>query len=362
MVTIRVEEFANKFFAGKARKRGLAPGTPVHIGERRVDRSVISTIRYSSDQHDAVSDCALSDLPGPTPGTVVWVDVTGLHDLDLVHSVCERFGIHPLTEADIVNTSQRAKFEEYEDYLYVVAKMAHAETDQEPFFMEQVSLVFGRGFVLTFQEQPGDAFDPIRSRIAAAKGRVRSMPASYLASALLSGIIEEYFIILEQFSDQVELLEDQVLEQSKPEVDQRIYRMRRETGLLRRAVWPLREAALNLSRTELDLIEPQTQAYFRDVSDHVVDAAETLELLRDSLTELLNLHLTTVSNRTNQVMKVLTIVATIFIPLTFIAGVYGMNFEFMPETHYPWAYFACLGFMAVAGLAMAGYFWKKGWF
>jgi magnesium transporter len=305
-------------------------------------------------------DVSLVDLR-TADGELVWVNVDGLHDIAVITTLCSALGIHPVVQEDILNTAHRTKVEVLDDHLYVVAKMVQWLPDRSSVLQEQVSLLVGRGWVLTFQERSGDVFEPVRQRLANGLGRIRNMPSTYLACALLTEIVDHGFAVLDQLGDLIDQLEVEVLGDPEKHLQKRIYELKREVTSMRRAVWPLKEAVMALLRSGSEFLDDRVKPYFHDLLDHLVDEADIIELFRENLSELLSLYLNIVSNRMNEVMKVLTIVATIFIPLTFIAGVYGMNFEYMPELAWPWAYFAALGLMAALGLGMVQLFRRRKW-
>ncbi len=341
-------------------KQGLPPGTLVHIGERRDEPVTVSVIAYDEQHYEdrrSVSPESLGDLPDGRYTT--WINVSGLYDTGIVRAIGERCGLHPLTQEDIVNTRQRPKIEEYDDYIYIVLRMLRYEDGAVR--SEQVSLVLGASFVISFQEQSGDVFDPVRERLRLGKGRIRKEGADYLTYALLDAVVDGYFRVLEEFGDELETIEEEVLASADAETLPAIYAAKRELIELRRSVWPLREVVSALERGESPLVQKAMQVYLRDVYDHTVQVAETVETYRDTVAGILDLYLSEQSRRTNEVMKVLTIIATIFIPLTFVAGVYGMNFRYMPEIDHPWAYPAALAGMAAISIAMLAWFRRKRW-
>lgn len=292
--------------------------------------------------------------------TVTWINADGIHDTGMVQAIGDAVGIHPLTLEDIANTSQRPKIEDYGDYLYVAIRMLSPDSDGE-FQSKQVSLVLGRGYVISFQEQPGDAFERIRERLRAGAGRLRSEGADYLFYALLDAIVDGYFGVIEVFGERIEAVEEEVVADPDRETLQAIYALKRSLVALRRSVWPLRDVVAELERGDSPLIRESTLVYLRDVYDHTIEVAETVETYRDTMSGLLDVYLSSQSSRMNEIMKVLTIIATIFIPLTFIAGLYGMNFAYMPELRHPWGYPAALTLMAIIAGVMLLYFKKKGW-
>ncbi|HAU37555.1 MAG TPA: magnesium and cobalt transport protein CorA [Phycisphaerales bacterium] len=346
----------------RIRKVALPPGTLVYVGAERAEPVRISVIHYDADrieQRQVASAGEAADFRG-RPG-VAWINVDGLHQLEVIEELGRRFDLHPLVLEDIANTAQRPKLEDYGQSLFIVVKMLTWNDQAARVESEQVSLILGQDFLLTFQERPGDVFDLIRDRLRNDKGRIRRMGADYLAYALLDAILDYYFTVLEQIGDRIEILEDLEVRNPRPETLREIHRLKREMITLRRAAWPLRDVVNSLERGKNSLLREDTGVYFRDLYDHAVQVIENTETYRDMLSGLLDLYMSAVSNRMNEVMKVLTIIATIFIPLTFIAGIYGMNFEFMPELGRPWGYPAALGVMALVALAMLIYFRRKKW-
>ena len=352
-----------KLLPKTSHKAGLPPGTLLHIGEKHPFEVQLQLIDYGPDHLceqilDNPEDCR-TFLHSPS---VSWINFDGVHETDLLQQVAALFNLHPLVPEDIVNTTHRPKLEEFDNYLFVVLKMLHYDAEQVNIRLEQVSLVLGPGYVLSFQEQRGDVFDGVRQRLRNNKGRLRKMGSDYLAYALLDAVVDSYFAILESLGEQIEWLEDEVINRPTPETLSQIHHFKREMILLRKAVWPLREIIGGLQRLGPPLIQNSTALYLRDIHDHTVQIIDTIETFRDILSGLLDLYLSSVSNRMNEIMKVLTIIATIFIPLTFVAGIYGMNFEFMPELHWPWSYPVLLLLMLGMAGGMMIFFRRKNWF
>ena len=292
---------------------------------------------------------------------VTWLDIDGVHQAEVLESVGQHANLHPLVLEDIHNTYQRPKVEDYDDYLYIVLKMISWDSDSSEVQAEQVSLILGKNYVISFKEDPGDIFDSIRQRLREGKGRIRKLGADYLAYSLLDQVVDHYFIVLENLGEQVEDLEEELVTNPDRSTLQTIYHLKRELIYLRKSVWPLREAISSLERGESPLFQPETLIYLRDVYDHTIQVIDTIETFRDMVSGMLDIYLSSVSNRMNEVMKVLTIIATIFIPLTFIAGVYGMNFIYMPELQWHWGYFLIWGVMITMAIGMVIYFKRKGW-
>jgi len=295
--------------------------------------------------------------------SVLWVDVHGLGDEETLRAVGQAFSLHRLALEDVVNVQQRAKVEDYDEHLFVVARQLDVQAQEVA--TEQLSLFVGRDWVLTFQETPGDGFEPVRARIREGKGRLRQAGPDYLAYALIDAVVDSYYPILEATGDRLEELEDDVVARPEPELLARLYRTKRGLVALRRAIWPMRDALATLRREELALVQPETRLYLRDTSDHAVQLIELLESYRELSASLVDVYLSSVSNKMNEVMKVLTVIATLFIPLTFVAGVYGMNFHdspyAMPELTAKWGYPLTMGFMALIAIALVLWFRRRGW-
>lgn len=346
-----------------SKKSGLAPGTLVHVGEKRTGKVRISVIDYDQSfceerKVDKIEDC----YEYKEKDTITWINIDGVHDLGIIEKIGKKFELHPLVLEDIGDTAQRPQLEDFHDHIFIVLKMLYYNAKKEEIIVEQVSIIFGSNYVISFQEQEGDVFDSIRERLRQGKGRVRKMGADYLAYTLIDAIVDNYFLILESFGEDLEKIEENLASNPGPDVLTVIHRLKRDAILLRKAIWPLREIISGLQRVESSLIKENTLIYFRDVYDHTIQVIDTTEAFRDMVSGMLDIYLSSVSNRMNEVMKVLTIFASIFIPLTFVAGVYGMNFKYMPELEWHWAYFAVLGFMALVGITMVLYFKRKKWF
>ena len=344
------------------KKPGLPPGTLVHIGERKLETVRITIIDYDENtvqerQVDRVEDCFQFKA---TP-TVTWINIDGLHEVNIIEKIGQHYDLHPLTLEDILHTGQRPKFEDLESYLFVVLMMLRFDDESQTVLSEQVSLVLGSNFVISFQENVGDVFEQIRDRIRNAKGRIRKMGADYLMYALLDAIVDNYFGILEKLGEKIESLEEELVGDPSERMLQHIHRLKREMVYLRKSFWPLRELISGLERSESALIEDSTGVYLRDVYDHTIQVIDTVESYRDMVSGMLDIYLSSISNRMNAVMKVLTIIATIFIPLTFVAGIYGMNFENMPELKWRYGYATVwLVMLGVAGV-MVLYFKRRKW-
>eukprot|EP01022_Parablepharisma_sp_SALTPOND_P022633 TRINITY_DN4616_c0_g1_i1.p3 TRINITY_DN4616_c0_g1~~TRINITY_DN4616_c0_g1_i1.p3 ORF type:complete len:303 (+),score=117.73 TRINITY_DN4616_c0_g1_i1:553-1461(+) len=292
---------------------------------------------------------------------VTWFQVEGVHQVEVIGRLGEIFGLHPLVQEDIVNTLQRPKLEEFDHYLFIVLKDLDFPSGSEQINTQQISIVLGKDWVLSFTEGGRDPFAGVAERIETGRGRIRRLGADYLAYALVDAVVDHYFGVLEELTERTQAVEDELDEDPGQEVLHTVHRLKRQGQRLRKAVWPLREVAGGLERGESPLVDAGTKPFLRDVYDHTIQVIDATEALRDSLASMMDLYLSVVSNRMNQVMKVLTIIATLFIPLTFIAGVYGMNFKVMPELEWKWGYYITLGAMALVTIGMLIYFWRKKW-
>lgn len=346
---------------GKKRP-GSPPGTLVFVGEETVERVAISLIDYNRDSLTEKEIENISDLETCIHrNTVSWININGLHDIRIMEEIGRIFGVHPLILEDILNTDHRPKFEEHDDYYYIILKMLTYDREQRSLVTEQVSIILGSNYVLTFQEREGDVFDVIRERLRKNRGRLRKEGEDYLLYTLMDAVVDYYFVVLESITGDTENLEDRLLNSPTPATLQKIHDLKRELIFMRKSVWPLREILSGLVRTESERIRESSRMFFRDVYDHTIQIMDTVETLRDIVSGMLDVYLSTVSNRMNEVMKVLTIIATIFIPLTFIAGVYGMNFQFMPELDWKLGYPIVLGIMVLVGLVMLLFFKRRKW-
>jgi len=346
----------------RSKKVGLPPGTLVHIGEKKSEKTKITILNYDElhvqeKEIKTVDEC----FPFKDEPTVTWINVDGLHQVEILEKLGEGFGLHPLVLEDILNTDQRPKMEDYGDYIYIVLKLLYHNNKSNEIAAEQISLILGSNFVISFQEKEGDVFNPIRERIRNGKGRMRKMGADYLAYALLDSVVDNYFIILEKLGEKIEFLEEELVTNPTPKTLHELHHLKREMIFLRKSVWPLREVISGLERGESPLIKGTTGIYLRDVYDHTIQVIDTVETFRDMLSGMLDIYLSSISNRLNAVMKVLTIIATIFMPLTFIAGIYGMNFQYMPELEWRLGYPMVLFIMLAIGVFMLISFRRKKW-
>jgi magnesium transporter len=344
-------------------KAGLPPGSLIHIGEKRVKESRIHIIDYDENSLREKNAAALEECyTFKDTDSVTWIDIEGLKDIALLDHLGSCYGLHPLILEDILNTDQRPKLDDMQGYIYVVLKMLDVQPASKDIISEQISIVFGKNFVISLQEgREGDLFEPLRERIRAGKGKIRKLGPDYLAYSLLDSIIDRYFLILEKIAEKIEVLEEDLVSNPGPEALRQIHMLKREMIFLRKSVWPLREVIAGLEKSDSDLVRPATKIYLRDIYDHTIQIIDTVETYREMLSGMLDIYLSSISNRMNQVMKVLTIIATIFMPLTFLAGVYGMNFKFMPELGWRWGYPLILFVMLGVGAVMLYFFNKKKW-
>ncbi len=345
---------------------GTAPGTLSPPEFRRVETVSISVLEYGPDRVAEWQAAGAEEIPARRVGLpVLWIDVVGLHEVELVRALGEQFGLHPLALEDVLNTGQRPKMEPYEDHIFMVMKLMHFSTGHVE--SEQISFFLGAGFVLTFQEIPGDVFEPVRQRLRMAQGRIRRMGPDYLTYALLDSLVDHCFPVLEDFGERLEDLEKEVVEEPDRETVGLVHAAKRDLLVLRRATWPQREVVSALERFESPLVSREIRIFLRDLYDHTVQVMDMVETYRDLATGLLDIYLSSVSNRMNEVMKVLTVLASIFIPLTFLAGIYGMNFDpkashwNMPELEWAYGYPAFWVVTVVIVIGMLLIFKKKKW-
>ncbi len=346
----------------RSKKSGLPPGTPIHIGEHRTEPVHIHWVTYSEaavQEQDLTQNDNFS-FSSSDP-TLTWVSIQGVHDIAPLNHIATCFHLHPLVLEDLVNTEQRPKVEDYEQYIFLVLKNISWHENTRNIHTEQISLILGQNFVLSFQEGNHDVFHPVQSRLQSSKSQLRTHGSDYLFYALLDVVVDNYFFVLEALGEEIEALEERVMKQTGQESLHSLHELKREMILLRKSVWPLREVVGRLSREESAFVRPTTLVYFRDVYDHTVQVIETIETYREMLTSILEIYLTSLSNKLNEIMKVMAMIATLFIPLTLIAGIYGMNFKNMPELEWEWGYPIILSIMALCAGGMVLFFRKRKW-
>lgn len=347
-----------------AKKAGQPPGTAIYTGQNKSTTTRITAITYNAETFHEVTGNQLDQLlPASIPeSTLTWIHIEGLNNKALMEQLTQRYSLHPLTTEDILNLEQRPKVEEFDHYLYITLKMLLWNANHATFSVEQLSIILGKNFVLSFEDKETGIFNNIYERLRAGpQQRLRQKTSDYLAYRLLDTIVDQYFVVLENLGDQTEQLEEKIIAEPTPENSRLLYHLKRQMLMLRKIVWPMREIVGHLLQTEEKFITAFTRLYIRDLYDHTIQAIETLETFRDMLSNILDVYLSSSTNRMNEVMKVLTIIATIFIPITFIASVFGMNFKYMPGLAWHWGYYTSLGIMLLIGVFMLLYFYRKRW-
>jgi len=351
-----------KLIRKKSKKAGLPPGTLIHIGNKRAERTKITVIDYDEKHLQEKGVISAEEcFPYKEKSTVTWINIDGVHEMKVIEEIGKYFNFHTLILEDIMDTDQRPKVKDFGDYIFIILKMLYFNHKSNEIQVEQVSLVLGKNYVISFQEIEGDVFNPIRERIRNNLGQIRRLGADYLAYSLIDAIIDNYFVITEKLGEEIEEMEDRVIISPEPASLSIIHKFKRDLIFLRKSIWPLREVISILQRGESPHIHESTNLYFRDIYGHTVQVMDTVEILRDMISGMLEIYLTSASKRMNEIMKVLTIIATIFIPLTFITGIYGMNFQFMPEIKWFWGYPVILTVMLVLGIVMVVFFRKRKW-
>ncbi len=353
----------------KAHTIGTSPGSLIFTGVRHLDDPHISIIDYASNNTDEKRMTSVTEaFPYRDKPSVSWINVDGLHDVELIGQLGEFFSIHSLVLEDILNTQHRPKFEDHETYIFLTLKMLHFDVEKRIVQAEQISFVLGQNYLLSFQERTGDVFESVRTRIREHRKRLHNSKADYLLYCLIDAIVDHYYLVLEQIGETIEQLEDEAITNPTEEILSSIQTIKHDLVALRQAVWPLREVINDLLHEDASLLEQSTLLYLRDVYDHVIQVMDTLDGFRDMVAGLFDLYRSAMDQKSNDVMKLLTIIATIFIPLTFIAGIYGMNFNpevspwNMPELNWVWGYPAVWGVMVAMTIGMVFYFKRKGWF
>lgn len=340
----------------------MPPGTLLHVGDTRSEKIKISMLCYSKDDWTEKQCNHVEELlEDKCTADVSWVHLSGIHRIDIIEKIGIQFNIHPLVLEDIVNSNQRPKLEESTDYVYIVLKMIRYVESTQTMEFEQISMVVGSNYIISFQENDNMIFQQIRERIKNTNGKIRTKGVDYLAYALIDCIVDHYYVALEYLGEKIELLEDQLMVDPGPNVLKEIHNLKTEMLFIRKAIWPLREIINVLARGDSPLFSHGTLIYLRDVYDHVIQVIDTVEMYRDMVTGMFDIYISSVSYKLNEVMKVLTIIATIFIPLTFIVGLYGMNFKYMPELEWEWGYPAVLLLMGFITIFMISYFRRKKW-
>lgn len=339
------------------------PGNLAYRGKKEAKTTTVEVINYDKETYEKLELKNITDVFGLKESNVIsWININGLNNLSEIEKLGIHFNIHPLTLEDILNTMHRPKIDEFENYLFIVFKMLYF-TDDDNLNFEHVSMIVGKNYVITFQESDGDVFNDLRERIANGKGRIRSQGQDYLMYAILDAIVDHYITVIEAFGDKIEDLEASIFQNDTnvSETPSHIQVLKREILKIRRSIFPFREVVNRLEKIESDIIDPKTHSYLKDLYDHIVHVSESIELYREMIWGLMDMHMNIMSNKMNEVMKVLTIIATIFIPLTFMAGIYGMNFDNIPELHYEYGYHIFWGVLIIIFIFMLLFFRRKRW-
>lgn len=355
--------FVTRFIKKSPKKIGEHPGALIYVGEKYLEKAnaevlEFNKVEFNRQKLNKIEECFEPKLNN----SVRWINVNGLHNVEVIEKIGQHFGLHPLILEDILNTGHRVKMDDYDDYIFLVLKMLHFNDKTSEIKSEQVSFILLPDCVFTFQEYNGDAFDNVRERISSGKGNIRKQGADYILYALVDAIVDSYYIILENLGDMTEDVEEKLMDNPDKSVLQSIYTLKRELLFLRNSIWPLRSLVDTLITCDSPLFNSSTNIYFRDIYDHVIQVIDTIETYRDMLSGMLDTYLSSIGNKTNDTMKVLTILSTIFIPITFIAGIYGMNFKYMPpELQWKYGYPLFWAVNAVITILFVIFFKKKKW-
>lgn len=352
-----------RFLKNTEARKGLHPGSLVFIGNKKIDDCIITVIRYDNtecveQELERVDECSdyIKDVG------VAWINIDGLHCTEVIRDAGKHFNLHPLLLEDIMHTGQRPKLEEFENGIFLVLRMLRYDEAQKRTISEQLGMVISENYLLTFQEEPGDVFDPVRERLRKQNGRVRSAGPDYLAYSLLDTVVDNHIEIIERLGESIEILEEEILTDPSKTVMERINHFKKEMNYLRKCIRPARDMVVQLLHLDNALIKETTQPFLKDLADLFTQATEVIETYREMLSDMTHLYNSIVNNKMNDIMKVLTVFAAIFIPLTFIAGVYGTNFDNLPELHYKYSYFIFLAVLFFIAVSMLAYFKLKKWF
>lgn len=352
----------SKIIKARARKAGLPPGILIAPSERKTDKIQVTVFDFNAEKLVEHQNASLQKcLQALQSSAVTWINICGIDDIQTIELIGRRFGLHPLLLEDIMSSGQRSKLDDYKDTLYIVVKMLTYNEEKQQVDDEQVSLVLGNNFLISFLESKNNIFSPIYDRLRPQNSRIRQKGADYLCYTLIDCLVDNYFLILEKVDGKMERLEEELIKLPTPKTLQKIQRTKREITLLRKSVWPMREVISNFRRIETPLIQDSTKLYIHDVYDHTIQAIDAIESFRDIAAGMLDIYLSNISQRMNEIMKVLTVITTIFVPLTFIASIYGMNFDNIPELHWQYGYYWVLSIMALVTLGMLFYFRRKDW-
>ena len=357
-----MERYSISKIKGRSKKTGLAPGTIVYVGKKEVMQTKIRKTTYNN-QNIIEKEIGTTEKAFLLKkiSLISWLDVIGLQNIEIIQKIGSEFNLHPLVLEDIANTGQRPKLEDYNNYLFAVIKNLVYQEENKELRTEQISIILGSNWLISFQEDENAPFNTVRERLRKNTSMIRKNGADYLLYSLIDSIVDNYFVILEKIGEQIEEIENELIDNPTPETLQTLHKLKRQMIILRKSVWPLREVISKLERWEIKLINKSTHVFLRDIYDHTIQAMDAVESFRDMLSGMLDIYLSSISNRMNEVMKVLTIIATIFIPLTLVAGIYGMNFRIMPELDWIWGYPLVLLLMFIIGIIMLVYFKSKKW-
>ncbi|OGI15646.1 magnesium and cobalt transport protein CorA [Candidatus Micrarchaeota archaeon RBG_16_49_10] len=347
--------------ATRSKKTGFPPGSLVHIGKKKTQITTIKVIEYNEEAFEEREAKTVEECFGKKAKTVKWINIDGIHDIGVIEKIGKHFDMHPLMLEDILNTEQRPKIEYYDGHIFIVLKTLEYYDIYGELKVEQISLIVGPDFVITFMERESTIFDSVKARLRSGKGRIRKHGSDYLAYTLLDAIVDNYFVILEKLGDKIEDLEENLIKNPTAKTLNKIQGLKKDMIFLRRSLWPLREVIKAFEREEVPLIKKATKIYLKDVYDHTIQVIDTVETYRDLVSGMLDIYLSSISNRMNEVMKTLTIISTIFIPLTFLAGIYGMNFRYMPELEWKNGYLLFWIIILVVLVIMVKYFKRQKW-
>ena len=348
----------------KRKKVGLPPGSVVFVGNQKVEKVNIHYLQYVGEHLIEKTYHNHSEITfhQSKEEEIDWYDIRGLHDTSLIESLGKTFSIHPLILEDVANTNQRPKYEEYENGIFITIRALAFDKEALEIKTEQVAVFFGKGLLISFQEAETDLFEAVRQRVHSGRGRIRHRGSDYLAYALLDNVVDHYYIIFDEIEDIIDELENKLLTDVDNSIKGLIHHLKRELLIIRKSIAPLREAVSQFSKSENPILDERTSVFVRDLYDHTVQIMDRIESYRDILNGLQDLYLSEISFKMNQVMQVLTVVTTIFVPLSFLAGLYGMNFEYIPELHVKNGYFILLGVMFVIFISSLIYFKRRKWF
>ncbi|MCE5329766.1 magnesium/cobalt transporter CorA [bacterium] len=347
----------------RSSKSGMPAGSLIHIGEKKVDKVKIKLIDYGAQEYveqdiENIEQC----FKFKDDQTITWINIDGIHEIDILSKLGSCFGFHPLILEDILNTEQRPKVEDFTDYIYIVLKTIDYGGKLNRITLEQVSIIVGKNYLISLQEKPLKIYESIRSRLKNDKSKIRTAGTDYLAYLLIDSIIDNYFDVLEKIGEKIETVENKLVTNPTQKTLKTIYDLKRDMLFMRKSTWPLREVISKLERGEISLVSDSTRIFIRDIYDHIIQVIDSIETFRDMLSNMIDIYLSSMSNRLNEVMKILTIISTIFIPITFIASIYGMNFRFMPEISWKWSYPVIWVIIIAVIIYMVIYFKRKKWF